>query len=174
MPRILRPEVLGVVIALLTTACSTSVPPGAPPREAVGVLPADARALRYGSSVPEVFNSPAMGEKVRNLFGKDWSPAPESGALQYSAASYFPPNSSLRLLRIEGRDYIAIMGCVPEACATHPGLVLIQLDGNELWARLDEGGYSRYYGHGPAMTDALVSPAFIDSAWRAVERVDRA
>jgi hypothetical protein len=77
------------------------------------------------------------------------------------------------MLRMDGRDYIAISGCVATSCAMHHGLVLIRADGDEVWARLDEGGFSRYYGHGPAMTGARVSPAFIDSAWRAVERVEQ-
>jgi len=174
MRRLLISGSIGLLTALLAAACAVA-PPGAPAPEAVGVLPADARALRYGTSVPEVFDNPAMRDKVRGLFGSDWSPAAQGGGkLEYGAAAYFPANSSLRMLRIENRDYIAIMGCVQSACPTHRGLVLIQLDGEELWGRLDEGGFSRYYGHGAAMTDALVSPAFIDSAWRAVERVEHA
>lgn len=174
MPRLPRFELLGVGLALLATACS-SAPPGTPPQGSVGVLPADARALQYGSSVTEIFNSPSMGEKVQEMFGKDWLPGSQSGgALRYGAAAYFPANSSLRMLRMDGREYVAIMGCVQEACATHRGLILLPVDGDEMWARIDEGGYSRYYGRGPAMTNGLVRPAFIDSAWRAVERIDRA
>jgi hypothetical protein len=137
----------------------------------VGVLPADARALRFGASAPQVFDNPEMRDKVRALFGSDWLPAAQGGGrLQHGAAAYFPPESVMRMLRIDGRDFIAISGCVQTACRTHGGLVLIQIDAEQLWARLDEGGFSRYYGHGPAMTATAVSPAFIDSAWRAVER----
>jgi len=172
------PGSIGLAIALsLSASCTMARTPANQQSAAVGVLPADARALRYGASAPEVFNNPEMAAKVRALFGSDWSPAatPGGGQLEYGAAQYFPASSSLRMLRMNGRDYIAISGCVPVACATHRGLVLIDGGGDELWARLDEGGFSRYYGHGPAMTNAaLVSPAFIDSAWRAVERVDRA
>ncbi len=174
----MRPLVLrgwfGLATMLLTGAC-TMAPAGAPAPKEVGVLPADARALRYGVSAPDVFENPQMRHKVRALFGSDWSPAAQGGGqIEQGAAAYFPADSTIRMVRVDGRDYIAIMGCVPAACATHRGLVLIQTDGQELWARLDEGGFSRYYGHGPALAGTLVSPAFIDSAWRAVERVDRA
>jgi len=145
-----------------------------PAPAAVEVLPADSRALRYGASAPAVFDSTELGDKVHTMFGSDWAPAAQGGGrLQYGAAAYFPDNSRIRMLRMDGRDYIAITGCVATACATHGGLVLIQPDGNEMWARLDEGGFSRYYGYGPGMTGALVSPTFIDSAWRAVSRVEQ-
>jgi hypothetical protein len=151
-------------------------PPGpdVPRAPSAGVLTADARALRYGVSAPAVFDNPEMRDKVRALFGSDWSPAAQGGGrLEFGAASYFPPDSSIRMIRLDGQAYIAISGCVPQACGTHRGLVLIGAEGDRLWARLDEGGFSRYYGHGPAMTGALVSPAFIDGAWRALERLEQ-
>src|SRR5262245_11524716 len=166
---------IGLLMLLLGAGCTFAPPPGgqAVP-SSVEVLPADARALQYGSSAPELFNSPQIRDKVRALFGSDWSPAAEGGGrLQYGAVSYFPGTSAIRMLRIDNQDYVAITGCVPSACNTHRGLVLIRSDGDQLWARLDEGGFSKYYGHGPAMMGAVVSPAFIDSAWRAVDRVDR-
>ncbi len=166
---------IGLLTALLAAACAVAPRRRARARGGRSAPRRRARAPLRDASVPEVFENPEMRDKVRGLFGSDWSPAAQGGGkLEYGAAAYFPANSSLRMLRIENRDYIAIMGCVETACATHRGLVLIQLDGDELWARLDEGGFSRYYGHGLAMTDALVSPAFIDSAWRAVERVEHA
>lgn len=152
----------------LFAGCETSHP-----TPTVGVLPADARALRYGASAPAVFDNPQIRDSIRAMFGTDWSPAAQGGRLQHGAVSYFPPNSSIRMLRLDAQEYIAITGCVPQVCPTHRGLVLIQNDGDRLWARLDEGGFSRYYGHGPAMTTALVSPAFIDGAWRALELVER-
>jgi len=150
-------------------------PAGPPAPAEVGVLPADARALRYGASAPEIFNNPDMRDKVRALFGSDWAPAAQGGGkLVYGAMAYFPPTSAIRMVRMDGRDYVAIMGCVANDCPMHRGLILIDSNGEQLWARLDEGGFSRYYGHGPAMMASPVSPAFIDSAWRAVERVERA
>ena len=116
-----------------------------------------------------------MYRNGRALFGSDWAPTAQGGGkLAHGAVAYFPPDSVIRMLRMDGQDFIAITGCVQSACATHRGLLLIDPTGQQLWARLDEGGFSRYYGHGPAMTATPVSPAFIDSAWRAVERVGRA
>jgi hypothetical protein len=166
---------VGLLAMLLTAGCVVAPPAGVPAAPAVRLLPADARALRYGASAPAAFDNPELREKVRGLFGSDWAPAVEGGGrLQHGAAAYFPSSSALRMLRIEGQDYIAITGCVPRACATHRGLVLVRADGEELWARLDEGGFARYYGYGPAVTAARVSPSFIDGAWRAVEQVERA
>jgi hypothetical protein len=174
MRHLLRLGTVGMLSAMLATGCVTSPPAGVQAPGVVEVLPADARALRYGSSAPAVFDSAELRDKVRALFGSDWTPAAQGGGrLQYGAAAYFPANSSIRMLRVDALDYIAITGCVSRACATHRGLVLIRADGVELWGRLDEGGFSRYYGHGPAMTGAQVSPAFIDSAWRALEGVER-
>jgi hypothetical protein len=162
------------VIAVLWVAGCAADRPAATAGARTGVLPADARALKYGATAPAVFANPAMHDKILALFGNDWSPTPVSGGqLQYGAAAYFPPTSSFRMVRLDGGDYIAITGCVPVACADHAGLLLIRDDGEQLWARVDEGGFSRYYGHGPAMTGAQVSPAFIDSAWREVERLGR-
>jgi len=166
---------MGLVTMLLATGCVVAPAPGVPVAPKVGVLPADARALRYGPSAPAAFDHPELRDKVRALFGPDWVAARLGGGrLEHGAAAYFPASSALRMLRIDGQDYIAVTGCVPSACATHRGLVLIRADGDELWGRLDEGGFARYYGHGPAMTGTRVSPPFIDGAWRAVEQVERA
>jgi len=164
-----------LVTMLLAAGCVVAPPAGVPVASKAGLLPADARALRYGASAPAAFDNPELRDKVRGLFGSDWAPATQGGGrLQHGAAAYFPASSALRMLRIEGQDYIAITGCVSSACGTHRGLVLIRADGEELWARLDEGGFARYYGYGPAMTGARVSPPFIDGAWRAIEQVERA
>ena len=89
-----------------------------------------------------VFDNPEMRDKIRMMFGSDWTPAAQGGGrLQYGAAAYFPGDSRIRMLRMDGQDYIAISGCVATSCATHRGLVLIRADGDEMWARLDEGGF---------------------------------
>jgi len=162
------PGSLVIVSGLLFTACAGSSSMGAAP--ASGVLPADARALRYGASAPEVFNHPTMGDRVRGLFGADWSP---DSQVKFGAPAFFPASSSLRLVRLQGGDYIAITGCVPSTCATHRGLLLIRQDGEQLMARLDEGGFSHYYDRGPGASAASVPRSSIDSAWRAVEGIER-
>lgn len=165
---------IGLLTVLLATGCVVPPRPGVPVAPQVGVLPADSRALRYGASAPAMFDNPELRDKVRALFGSDWVPATQGGGrLEHGAAAYFPASSRLRMLRIEGQDYIAVTGCVPRACASHGGLVLIRADGDELWGRLDEGGFARYYGYGPAMTGTRVSTSFIDGAWRALEQVER-
>jgi hypothetical protein len=48
-------------------------------------------------------------------------------------------------------------------------LLLIQENGQDLLARLDEGGFSHYYAHGPAWGVAGSTTAAVDSALRALE-----
>lgn len=175
MRSLLRSGSVAVLAVLIAAGCVTPHTSGRAAPASVSVLPADARALRYGPNAPSIFEGPEMRDKVRALFGSDWAPASQGGGrLQYGAAAYFPPDSRIRMLRMDNQEFIAITGCAVRDCAGHRGLILIRADGDELYSRIDEGGFSRYYGHGPAMTGALVSPAFIDSAWRAVERVETA
>ncbi len=169
MRRALFAGSLSVLVALFFTACVVEPPAGAPVRPPAGVLQADARALRYGASAPEVFNNPELGDKARALFAADWSPG---GRIAFGAPAFFPASSSLRMLRLGDRDYIAITGCVTAACATHRGLLLIRQDGEQLLARLDEGGFSHYYDHGPGASAPAVPRASIDAAWHAVESID--
>lgn len=161
---------LVILAGLLFTACAGSPPMGAPVPPTSGVLTADARALRYGASAPEVFNNHELGDRVRALFGADWSPG---GQIAFGAPAFFPASSSLRMVRLGDGDYIAITGCVLSSCATHRGLVLIRQDGEHLMARLDEGGFSHYYERGPGASANAVPRSSIDSAWRAVEGIDR-
>ena len=161
---------LVILAGLLFTAFAGSPPMGAQLLPAPRVLPADARALRYGASAPEVFNNRELGDRVRALFVADWSPG---GQVAFGAPAYFPASSSLRMVRLGDGDYIAITGCVLSSCATHRGLVLIRQDGEHLMARLDEGGFSHYYERGLGASAKAVPRSSIDSAWRAVEGIDR-
>jgi hypothetical protein len=156
---------LVILAGSLFAACA-----GSPSMGASGVLPVDARALRYGASAPEVFNSPELGDRIRGLFGADWSPG---GRIVFGAPAFFPASSSLRMVRLGDGDYIAITGCVLSNCATHRGLVLIRQDGEQLMARLDEGGFSHYYERGPGASASAVPRSSIDSAWRVVEGIER-
>jgi hypothetical protein len=175
MPRTRFVAVSTLVLAALAVGCASSPPARGGRPASVDVIAADARALRYGATAPEVFANPTMGPKVQALFGRDWLPAAQGGGrLQQGAIAYFPASAPFRMLRIDGVDYVAISGCAVQGCIGSRGLLLIRADGEELWARLDEGGFSHYYGHGPGLTNTRVSPTFIDSAWRAVERVERA
>ncbi len=164
MRRVLVPGTLSLLAALLFAACAGLSAP------TVGVLPADARALRYGASAPEVLDKPELRDKLRALFGADSSPG---GRVGPGAAAFFPASSSIRMVRIGVQDYIAISGCVTSACASQRGLLLIRQDGEQLLARLDEGGLSHYYHYGPGATADALTRSSIDSAWLAVERVER-
>ena len=167
-------QTIGLLMALIAVGCVTPPHAGVPAPSVVQVLPANARALRYGPTAAAVIDNPELSWKIRALYGSDWAPAGQGGGrLQYGAASYFPVNAPLRMVRVDNQDYIAITGCVPRACVDHRGLLLIREDGIELWSRLDEGGFARYYGHGPSLVATPVSPTFIDSAWRALESVGR-
>lgn len=170
MRRVLVPGSLSALAALFFTACVTPPPAGVPMPASAGVLTADARALRYGATAPEIFNNPQLRDKVQALFGADWS---ATGSLAFGAPAFFPASSSIRMLRIGEREYIAVSGCVTSACKEHRGLLLIGPDGDPLLARLDEGGFSHYYNHGRGATEAAVPHSAIDGAWLAIEGVER-
>jgi hypothetical protein len=160
--RVIAVGSLSLLVGLVLTACATSPP--------AGVIAADARALKYGSSAPEVLNNPALRDKVRALFGPDWNPG---GAVALGAPAYFPPTSSIRLVRVGDANFTALSGCVAEACTSHRGLLLIRQDGEQLLSRIDEGGYSHYYNFGTgAMIGAMPRP-WIDAAWSVVEGIER-
>ena len=170
MRRELVPGSLSVLAAFLFTACVVPTPAGvgAGPDPA-RVLQADARALRYGATAPEVFDNPQLRENLRGLFGADWNPGP---ARAFGAPAFFPASASIRMARVGDREYIAITGCVVSACADHRGLLLIGSD-EQLLARLDDGGFSHYYHFGRGATGDALTRSTIDGAWLALERVER-
>jgi hypothetical protein len=159
---------IGLCGALSAAGCVLPPPPGAlmPPR--VEVLTADSRATRYGGTAAHVFEHPAIRDKVRALFGPDWS-AGREGRLSAAAAAFFSTSSPPTPLRVGDREYLAVPGCMATACPTRRGLVLIGADGERLLARVDDGGFTLHYGFGPGMTvmtpqDRLV----VDAAWGAL------
>ncbi len=164
------PGSLSALAALLLTACVVQPQAGVPMPASAGVLAADARALRYGATAPEVFNNPQLRDKIRALFGADWG---STGRLGFGAPDFFPASSPIRMLRIGEREYIAITGCVTSACKDHRGLLLIAPEGDRLSARLDEGGFSHYYDYGAGASQAAVPRSSIDGAWLALEGVER-
>jgi hypothetical protein len=160
---------LSSVAGLVLTACVAQPGASVPMPESAVVLPADARALRYGATAPELFNNPELRDKLQALFGADWNAGP---AWPYGAPAFFPPSASIRMVRIADRDYIAIGGCVPTACTRYPGLLLIGPDA-QLLARLDDGGFSRYYEYGAAATGGAQARSALDGAWVAIQNVGR-
>ena len=161
---------VGALVGLLTTACATSPSVDVPASPSAGVLPADARALRYGASAPEILDNSALRDKVRALFGADWN---VGGRLKIGAPAFFPASSPLRMIRIGDQEYIAVAGCVTEACTTQRGLLLIRPDGEHLMARIDEGGFSHYYDYRSGAPAAQVPQTTIDRAWGAIEDIGR-
>jgi hypothetical protein len=170
MRRALIPGLLAAVAALVLTACVVEPPPGVSMPSKAGVATADARALRYGATGPEVMNNPELRDRIRALYGPDWGP---SQKLPAGAEAYFPASSSLRMIRIGADDYIALTGCVQAACAANRGLLLIRQDGNQLLSRLDQGGLSHYYQYGIGATPTNVPRASIDGAWITIDRLER-
>jgi hypothetical protein len=154
---------LSLLAALLLNACASAPPP---PADAV-VVTADARALQYGSNAPEVLNNPRLANQIRALFGPDWN-AP---GVSYGAPAFFPDFSTIRMVRVAGRELVAIKGCVPTACSLYRGLLLIGSP-DQMQARLDEGGFVHYYDFGPSPGGPM-SRSVIDGAWNAIEDVER-
>ena len=159
---------IGLLGALSLAGCVLPPPPGelVPPR--VEVLAGDARSTRYGGSAAEIFEHPAIRDKVRALFGPDWSGGP-AGGLSAAAPLFFVTSSPPRGVRIGDREYLAVSGCMTAACPTRRGLVLVGADGERLLARVDDGGFTRRYGFGPGMTVMTAEDRLlVDAAWGAL------
>ena len=171
MMEVSRSRALPVVLlgTLIVSGCVLSPPAGTlvPPR--VEVLAADPRAVRYGAEPAQVFEHPEIRDKVRALFGRDWS-ADGTRWLAAPVTAFFSKSSPPQVLRIGETDYIALGGCMAAACATRRALVLVSADGERLLARVDDGGLTHLYAFGPGMItltpeDRLV----VEAAWRALQ-----
>jgi hypothetical protein len=138
----------------------------APPR--VDVLGNTGHSPQYGTDALQIFDHPALREKVRALFGRDWS-SPNPIGLSAPAPTFFTKSAPPTMLRINSSDWIAVRGCIAQACATRHGLVLIGPGGDRLYARVDDRGFTQEYGYGRGMADlASQDRAIIDAAWRAL------
>src|SRR5437879_12331307 len=159
MSHVLRAGWLCFLAVLFAVGCTVAPRPGSPIPPAAEVLPADARALAYGQTVDQVLQNAQMGDKIRALFGPDWTPAAQGGGqLIMGAAPYFERGGPLRMVRIGGEDYIAVTGCGPRDCDTQRGLLLIRADGAQRLARLDEGGCWHDYRCGAAALPTSSAP----------------
>jgi len=168
--RTIRSHALTIALlgALSAAGCVLPPPPGQLVRPRVEVLAADSGATRYGESAAQIFENPAIRDKVRALFGPDWS-AGRAGGLSAAAGQFFSTSSAPRTLRVGDREYLAVSGCMTGACAKQRGLVLIAADGERLLARVDDGGFTLHYGFGPRMT--AMTPhdrLLVDAAWGAL------
>jgi len=112
---------------------------------------ADARALAYGRSAGEIIENPQIRDKVRALFGADWAPPTPGGVgkLGAPAPQYFELGGPVRMVRMGDTAYITVTGCAKQACASRRGLLVIREGGEQLMARLSEGGFLHHYAYGP-------------------------
>jgi len=153
-----------LLVALFIGGCV--LPSVGPPTPRVDVLAPD---TRFGGSAADLLGHPDLAPKVRALFGADWAAtAGARGGTAAPAGGFFGKADPPRRLQIDGRQYIALMGCVPAACRSHRGLLLVQVDGEQLRARLDEGGYAHYYAFGVGAVMDLPARALLNAAWAAL------
>ena len=166
---LLRGALLCLLVAPIAAGCV--VPSSsAPPRSQV--MEADARALAYGRSAAEIFDNPQMRDKLPALFGADWGPPTPGGVGKLSAAAptYFGLGGPVRMVTVGDANYIAVTGCSRPVCDKQRGLLLIREGGEQLMARLDDGGFLHHYAYGPGAQPAAAIPV-TDSALRALTRL---
>ena len=169
----MRSAFLGFTLALgaLTAACTIDPPAGTSAPPMAGVLEPGPREATFGRTGDEVVNNPQLRDRIRNLFGADWTPAPEGrGKIAKGAAGYFGRTAPPRGVRVGDANYVAVTGCVPGSCGSERMLLLIREGGEGLLARLDEGGFSHYYAYGGNWGLAGSTAQAADSGLRALQR----
>jgi hypothetical protein len=169
----MRSVLLGFALAVgaLTAACTIDPPAGTPTPPMAGVLEPGPREARFGRTGEEVINNPQLRDKIRGLFGADWTPAAAGrGKIGKGAAAYVGRTEPPRGVRVGDANYVAVTGCVPASCGSERVLLLIQESGEGLLARLDEGGFSHYYAYGGNWGLAGSTAQIVDSALRALDR----
>ena len=165
MSHVTRLISLSSLVVITAAGCTVPPRPGVPVSPAAQVVPPDRRAEAYGSSIEQVVRNPIVGDKVRAMFGPDWS----GGQLApLGASAYFTQGGMPQMVRVDGVDYVAYTGCVPAACETSRVLLLIREGGSEMVARLDDGGFAHYYAYGNVNRDTAQLVA--DSGLRALRQ----
>lgn len=138
-------------------------------RPIVQVDATDPRANRFGNIASDILTNPALESKVRALFGADW--ALEPGArVRAPASSFFASADAPRTVRTNDAEYVAVTGCGGAGCRLQRVLLLIRSDGEQLLARLDEGGFGHYYSYGPGAAMTPTIRALLDRTRDAVEK----
>ena len=171
---LLRGAFVCLLVAPVATGCVLPPEPGSSAPPEAEVVAADARALAYGRSAGEILENPQLRDKVRALFGADWAPPTPGGVGKLSAAApqYFELGGPVRMVQIGSANYIAVTGCAPQACTGRRGLLMIREGGEQLMARLDEGGFSHHYAYGSGVVGGPAGAGpMLGSALRALERV---
>ena len=134
----MRSVFLGFTLALgaLTAACTIDPPAGTPTPPMAGVLEPGPREATFGRTGDEVINNPQLRDRIRNLFGADWTPVAEGrGKIAKGAAAYFGRTEPPRGVRVGDANYVAVSGCVLATCRNERVLLLIQEGGEGLLAR---------------------------------------
>jgi hypothetical protein len=78
------------------------------------------------------------------------------GQIALGAAAFFEKGGPLRMVTVEGKDYITATACVANACPTRRVLLLIGEGASLLFARLDDGVVPHYYAYG---SEGVAPPA---------------
>src|SRR5260370_19636526 len=170
---LLRGALVGLLLAPVA-GCVLPPEPGASTPPEGQVVAAAAGALAYGRSAGEILENPELRDKIRALFGADWAPPTGVGVgkLSAAAAQYFELGGPVRMVRMGDANYITVTGCAAQACTARRGLLMIREGGEQLMARLDEGGFSRHYAYGPGTVGGPAGAGpVLASALRALERV---
>jgi hypothetical protein len=169
---LLKPSLLSLLILPFAAGCVVPPEPGTAVPPEAQVMEADARALAYGRSASEIMQNPQLRDKVRALFAADWAPATPGavGKPTGAAPEYFEVGGPVRMVRVGDASYIAVTGCSRRACASQRGLLLVREGGEQLMARLDEGGFLHQYAYGPGATPGSAGPV-LESALLALARV---
>ncbi|HEX6081761.1 MAG TPA: hypothetical protein VF197_19175 [Methylomirabilota bacterium] len=166
---LLRGALLCLLLAPIAAGCVVPSASAPPPSQ---VVEADARALAFGRSAAEIFDNPQLRDKLTALFGADWSPPTPGGVgkLNGAAPEYFQLGGPVRMVTVGGANYISVTGCVRSDCPKRRGLLLIREGGDQLMARLDDGGFLHHYAFGTGLQPAAAIPV-TDSALRALTRL---
>ncbi len=102
MGHVFRLISLGTLAVIMAVGCAMPPRAGMPIPPAAQVVPADTRATVYGSTIEEVVQNPAIGDKIRAMFGADWS----GGQLASPGASaYFARGGPPQMVRIGSVDW---------------------------------------------------------------------
>jgi hypothetical protein len=165
----LRAGLLVTAVAVMASACITAPSPDLPVPPIVQVDSVDVRAQQFGNNTREIVTNPVLDSKIHALFGPDWTLAP-AARLRAPASSFFATGSPPRMLRTQEAEYVAVTGCGPAGCGLQSVLLLVRPDAEVLLARLDEGGFSHYYGYGTGLTMSPATRALLDRARTAVEK----
>lgn len=155
-----------LLLAALTIGCTIEPPAGTPPAPMAGALERGPRETAFGRTGDEVVTNPQLRDKIRNMFGADWTPG---GKIVKGAGAYFGRTEPPRGVRVGDANYVAVTGCVPASCRSEHVLLLVQEGGEALLARLDEGGFSHYYAYGGNWGAAGSTARAVDAALRALE-----